>query len=664
MPRLPILALMACLLLPAPALAQVIRVVSGDHPTFTRLVLSFDIPPDWQLGRLADGYALRLAGQVPRYDLSDVFRRITRDRLSAAWADPGDGTLRLRVACACHALPFELRPGVLVIDIRDGQPPPGSSFETDFDGKLLPALAAAPRIRPRTRTGSAMPAFDWTAQLRAGPSGALPPDLPVPPPPMPAPTTAALREELLRGLSQGMSEGLIDPVDRLPTTPSAPRPERVPTGGNLRLGDPLDSRTGLSPPQQVAADGQACPDDSRLDLSAWGETEPAATQLSSTLATLVGEFDRPDPAAVQRAVRLHLHLGFGAEARALLQAFPISSPDTAFWASLGRLVDGEADPDGPFRGMAGCDGTAALWALLADPSLPPRLSRAPAVLRSFSALPAPLRQHLGPGLAERFLAAGDTATATALQDAFLRIPGPARPRATVTEARITAALGAAPQAADLLQQPANDPGPDQPLALAALVDLHAAEGRPIDPTIESAIAAYLPQFAGTPDEAVLRRAHLLALALTDQFDAAFAALPQAPQAAPDLWRLLATGPDSAILLHALGADPATLAPVTRTGIADRLLKLGFPEQARLWAGTTGPLALPPPEPDALRMAIRSRTWAELPDSAPPEWTAAAAALQPAETGTTTPLARSRALAETSEGTRGAIRDLLDSVPQP
>ncbi|MCZ8088822.1 MAG: hypothetical protein O9247_01820 [Rhodobacteraceae bacterium] len=659
MPRLPLLALLACLLLPGPALAQVVRVISGDHPTFTRLVLSFDRAPDWQLGRSPDGYALRLSGAQPRYDLSDIFRRITRDRVAAVWADPGDGMLRLRVACACHALPFELRPGVIVIDIRDGPPPPGSSFEAALDGGALPPLADAPRPRPRARADMGPIPFDWTAQIT--PSNSNPP---LPPPPLPALAEAALREELLQSLSRGMAEGLIDPVSRLPTPDASPSPQRMPEPGNLRFGDPLDTRTGLSPPQQVAADGQACPDDSRLDLAAWGDTQPAATQLSNSLSGLLGEFDRPDPAAVQQAVRLHLHLGFGAEARALLQAFPIDGPDIRFLASLGRIVDGEADPDGPFRGMAGCDGAAALWALLADPALPPRLSRAPAVLRNFSVLPAPLRRHLGPGLAERFLAAGDAATAAALQDSFLRIPGPPDPRATVTEARITAALGAAPQAAELLQAPAAEPGPAQPLALVALVDLHAADGRALDPSVESALAAFLPQFSGTEDEAALRRAHVLALALTDQFDAAFAALPGSRAAAPDLWRLLAQGPDDAVLLHAIGADPAAVPPSQRDSIAQRLLDLGFPEEARRWAGTLGPLALPPPDPDPLQRAIRSRNWADLPSSAPEAWQSAAAQLSATPATTDPPLARSQALATSSEDTRAAILGLLDAIPPP
>ena len=645
--------------LPAISKAQAVRVISGDHPTFTRLVLTLDRAPDWQLGRSADGYALRLVGDQPRYDLSSVFRRITRDRLSAIWADPSDGQLRLRVACACHALPFELRPGVIVIDIRDGPAPPGSSFEAGLDGTVFPALSKAPQPRPRPRLATGPVPFDWTARLAAEPSGTG-----LPMPELTAPSRAALKDELLVGLSRGMAEGLIDPVDQPPSPGATIPPQRFPNSGNLRLGDPLETRTGLSQQQQLAAGGQSCPEDARLDLAAWGNERTPSALLADSISGLVGEFDRPDPSGVLRAVRHHLHLGFGAEARALLQAFPIDGPDTNLLASLGRLVDGSADPTGPFKGMEGCDTAAALWAVLADPTLNPKRARASAVLRGFSALPAPLRRHLGPNLAERFLVAGETATAAALQDSFLRIPGPPDPRTSVTEARIASALGAGPQAAQLLDAASRDPGPAQPDALVALVDLHLAEGRQLDPRVETALAAFIPEFAGTESESALRRAHILALAMTGQFDTAFAALPTTPEATADLWQLLSTAPDEAVLLHAIGADPVGLRPKVRAAIAQRLIDLGFPEPARLWAGTEGPITLPAPAPDPLRSSLRSRNWSDLPETAPEEWREAADTLSATPDETNTPLARGRALAETSAKTRNAIQSLLDSVPAP
>jgi len=108
------------LLLPLAALAQPVRVTSGEHDGFTRLVLDYGSPQDWQVGRTLDGYALRLTGPTPTYDLTGVYDLIGRGRLAAVWVDPATQALRIGIGCACHAQPFEFRPGIVVIDLKDG----------------------------------------------------------------------------------------------------------------------------------------------------------------------------------------------------------------------------------------------------------------------------------------------------------------------------------------------------------------------------------------------------------------------------------------------------------------------------------------------------------------------------------------------------------------
>jgi hypothetical protein len=56
--------------------AQSVRVTSGEHEGFSRLVLTMPESNDWAFGRVEDGYALTLKSGNPRYDLSDVYRRL------------------------------------------------------------------------------------------------------------------------------------------------------------------------------------------------------------------------------------------------------------------------------------------------------------------------------------------------------------------------------------------------------------------------------------------------------------------------------------------------------------------------------------------------------------------------------------------------------------
>jgi hypothetical protein len=647
-----------------PAMGQTVSIASGEHDGFTRLVLTLPQPADWRVGRTEDGYVFRIVGVQPRYDLSRVFDRINRQRLASIWADPGDGGLRIGIACPCHALPFEFRPGTIVIDLRDGQPPPGSSFEQTLDGQVMPALAANRPIRPRPRSLSAPLPFDWRDAVLGGRWSGQTQGMTVPLP-VPDRQLMMVEESLRMDLSRAIAEGLVEPVSRPPSAP--PQKTRpAPDSPNLRLGPPLDVRSALSSAEALSAQGAVCPTAESLAISDWGDARPVSVQMAEAMVNLTGEFDRPDSAAARRAVRFLLHLGFGAEALALMSALPSEDTDKPLWQSMARLVDGNSDPDGAFAGHAACDTPAALWASLADPSLSPTEINAAALLRAFSALPPHLRRHLGPTLAERFLAADDKVTATALQDSLLRLPGPPDPRTAILSARLSSAQGAAPAATEQLEAVLSDPGPSQLQALLALVELHAAEARPLDPAQADAVAAFLAEAEGTPEEPALARAQVLALALTDRFDAAFAALPAAPEAAPDLWRLLSGGPDSAVLLHALGTAPedlpADVSQSVRDALAARLHTLGFPDQARRWS------ALPPPQASSTlspgSSAIRQRDWAAIGSDAPAPWQDLTAALPPVEFDAATPLARGRALTAASAETRAAVRELLSTLPAP
>ena len=658
--------LLLFLLFLRPAMSQTVTVVSGEHNGFTRLVLTFPEPADWRVGRTPDGYVFQIVGTQPRYDLSRVFDRIDRRRLASIWADPGDGGLRMGVACPCHVLPFEFRPGTIVIDLRDGQPPPGSSFEQTLDGQAVPRLTAEspPRPRPRPRSLPAPALFDWRDAALGGRWSGQQTSTPMSVP-TPDRSLLTLQEDLMMDLSRAVAEGLVDPVRRPP--PGVPQKGRSsPDDSNLRMGPPLDARSGLSTPTALSAQGAVCPSQESLAIADWGDRRPVSVQIAEALSNLTGEFDRPEPAAVRRAVQFLLYLGFGAEASSLITAFPTDDPERDLWLSMARLIDGGADPSGAFAGFAACDTPAALWAGLADPSLSPADINSAALLRAFSALPPHLRRHIGPTLAERFLAADDIGTATALQNALLRLPGSPDSRTIILSARLNSAQGVAPLAKDQLETVLSDPGPSQSQALIALIELHAADGRPLDPAHAEAVAAFLSQADGTDEAPALARAHVLALALTDRFDAAFSALPKAPDAAPDLWRLLANGPDSAVLLHALGvgaeAIPSTIAPSVRESLAARLQNLGFPDQARRWSLQSSPDGPDnsPPQPNAIHM----RNWSAIGPDAPAPWKDLTAALPTFRPDAETPLARGRALTEASADTRAAVRALLSTLPDP
>lgn len=563
--------------------AEVVRLASGEHDAFTRIVVDLSEATPWQLGRTPDGYVLRFAREGIRYDVTQVFQNIPRTRLAAIWADPASGDLRFGIGCACHAMPFEFRDNVIVVDIKDGPPPPGSSFEQSLDGRAMPKLAARDARRPKARPGTALPpGFDWT-RMQADPA----PDV--------AASSAAelggMRNTLLQQLSRGAAQGLVNlslPANQIANM----TPETPPESGNRQVatgfGPGFLVLTPQDPPPDLTPTGAVCLGDAQLDIASWADARPYPAQLAEARAAMLGEFDRPDPDAVERLARLQLHFGFGLEARMTLRSMQVSAPDAVIWETMARIVDNESVPPiHPFAGQQDCDTAAALWSVLAQSELRPsdRINLQ-AVLRNFSGLPLWLRRSLGPGLAERFIAIGDGATARAIRDSILRAPGDPGPAARLVDAQLILANGQAEQAVARIEAVAQEAGPMLPDAMIDLVEARVAQGIEMDfPTIE-AIEALAAEHKNGPLGPRLRRAEGLARALGGDFTRAFALSAEGrPDFDADLWPMLANRGSDAALLSVAVRDPAQaprVAPETAAVIARRLIDLGFPDAALSW----------------------------------------------------------------------------------
>lgn len=599
-------------ILATPALANPVRVTSGEHDGFTRLVFDYGRPVDWQVGRSPDGYELRLSEQQPPYDLTNAFALIGTSRLAAIWAEPESGQVQIGLACACHAIPFEFRPGIIVIDLKDGPPPKGSSFEVALDGTsaalIDPQRTARPRPRPVAQedvaTGSTQTVaqYDWTsaayANLRG--TGADPPAADAMPQARlllpPDPGLQPLRDEILHEIARGASQGVIDMA--LPKHPEqlavSDPPEDGHPSAQIRIGEAQTSvtqkeRTTLG---DLGATGNICITDDQLAVAEWGDdTISLVDQMANLRQGLSGEFDRPDGAAIARAIEFQLFLGFGAEARQLLSAFTAEPQANAdVWRAISHLVDGENDPQRLFQGQAACAGPAALWAVLGDPELS---SGDPidtgAVRLAFAALPLHLRRLIGPPLAERLLALDQEETARALKEAITRAPGEAGQAVALMDAALDLYTGDASSAEQTATAVLADAGPNQPEALITLTEARVAQNLPMSPDIALALRAHLSDHHGTPLEPRLHEAIILAEAASGNFEAAFAGLADHSKRESDVWAMAANlAPDETFLAFAVLERSAAVPVVDQTTaamIARRLVGLGLPEPGAQWLVT-------------------------------------------------------------------------------
>jgi len=553
------------LLWPVAAPAQDVTIRSGDHAGFARLVLAIPEGAEWRLGRSLDGYDLQIDG-VGGYDTTEVFDRIDQSRIAALSAD--GAMLRVDLACDCHADAFLWRPDRLVLDVVDGAPPVDSPFEQALESP----------VRPRKRPEPLQEYDPVTPQITL--PSVMPED---------AARVAGIETTLLESLARAASQGVVEfsPAPDAMTL-DAPGPGPVP---GLRVQTSIDRDAGRAAPHGRDPGAQTCPDPQDWNMTVWAGTDFDGT-ISARRAALTGEFDVWTPGAVEDLARAFIAYGFGAEARQALDLDDIQSSERLVLRDMALLVDGDTPAQGTALARLGqCDGPVAIWSVLASDASP---ADPGAVLRSFKAMPDPLRRAVGPRLARQFTRMGEPI----LADNVLSDLGGG---ATIAQAELGLSMGETEIALDMLEDMARTDPRFGPLDLARLIDLSLDEGREIDMGLLTLAEALQFEHSGTEAAAVLAGARFRATLAADRFDDAAALLAAPPLAdGADIGdmaealtlALTERGGDLAFLDHILGRPMAELAPETENRIATRLTDLGFAAEARrrLRTDPSGPAA--------------------------------------------------------------------------
>ncbi|HDR28291.1 hypothetical protein [Rhodovulum sp.] len=587
-------------LLWAPSLAQTVAIRSGEHADFSRLV--FEIPADetWTLGRGADGYLLRFGNAGLDFAFGNVFNLIPRTRLTAIGrAEPG--VVALAVSDNVHAEAFLLRPGILVLDLRNGPAPANSPFEAPLDAPPAPPPVVLPRPQVRLPLDIG----------RMTPSPVVGRFLPTDPRPVaapPDPKVESARSELMKQIGRAASQGLLEPADITPDRPPPPAQDRAPApdaadAGALLAG--LEARPNIHVETSIdrgygpqasgqgrSALGDPCYPDAYFDLAAWGEDRNPAALIAEGRGALLDIRDATDPAGAEQLVCAYLALGFGAEARAVIDTVRLDTPPAAVWRELAAIIDeGVAETPSVFDGQLSCPTRAALWASLAWPRIPSNSEvDEAAVIRGFSELPLHLRRHLGPILAERFLDSGATESATRIRNAVARAGDKTRTgELTIVEARIDITRGETEAAEARIDDILSEGGPASPEAVALRIENQLKSGLVPDPDTLRLAEALAYERRDTPLGGRLVQLAIRGHAAQGNFGTAFGmlrhhGLDSVEELSSDLVRALARdGSDADMLREAfagvLTTPDAALTPRARLAAADRLLDLGFAPRA-------------------------------------------------------------------------------------
>ncbi len=566
--RLGIVVLM--LALAPPVWAQSLVVRSGEHGAFTRLVVPVPTDVDWELQQSGRELRLSVAEPDSRFDTSQVFSRIARDRVQDLSQAAAGADLVVRLACDCSAKAFRASPGFVAIDINDDPP-------QNVDLPLV-----APIARP------AVTAVATTVDI---PVARLDTDLPS----LLRASELRLHTQLNRAARQGVLEIQPDPGPEPSGDPETTakvqiRATTVFDQGMAKVADRLISD---QPPA-------SCGPQDQYELPQWGGEAPFSVQLLKARHRIYGEFDRLNADAVLDLARIYLYFGFGLEAAHALDLLPAPDTQAERLRALARVIDDlGGHPDGPLSGRQHCDGPVAMWAVLADGALG-KEADLQAIQQAHAALPDHLRRHLGPRLSEVLALSGQAEVADRVLRGSTRLTGAEDPDVQMAEAKIAKAEGDLDVALDHIEAVADTNSEHAPRAVIEQVETLWKTRQAPPEDLSDLIEAFLIEYRTAPLGEPLRRARVLTHAMGADFDTALAGLAELRkldgsdahrEAMARIVPLVAELADDVtfldyVLAHgdAIAALPESL---SLNAVARRLLDLGFPTQARLVLGGDG-----------------------------------------------------------------------------
>jgi hypothetical protein len=595
------------------AVAETVKIRSGNHPSFVRLVLPITAQADWKIGRTDEGYALELNDPAVTFDTAEVFGRIPRTRLAGLQA--GRGRLGLKLACNCHVTAYLWKEDRLVIDIVDGLPPGNARFEGRIDDAAAVVAPVALRLPARQ---------PWLP-------GEVSPS-PLPAMALPDPFAEAARSQdrlaeaeraLLESLSHAASQGVLEinpPGKAIPTPRVGGRDEEPDAAARtdreaatdpppappatvvsplistpLRPGVVMQTSVDRDRPQgesapAVTQSGAACLDDRHFDVASWGDDRDFQSQMADRHSTLTSEFDVHPAGAVEALARGLVYFGFGREALQAMELDGVRSQDREILKALAKIVDHEPLQTSVFDRQTGCLTPVVLWASLARNSIGGTTQEErTAIVIAYRALPESLRGHIGNKLARLFHQAGDPETAMMLLATARPAVTADRVVAEVAQAEVTIQTEGKAPALARLQNLAAEESRLTPEAVLRLIELSLDQGRPVQGDVLILAATLRHENRGSDMAAALVAAEMRAIIAADRFDDAFVLLDgeigsTTTEALGSLrseivGSLVQRMPDAGFVEFAFSRLPVGINSVAVNAVAARLIDLGFAEHA-------------------------------------------------------------------------------------
>ena len=580
------------MVLPFVASADSVTIRSGEHETFSRLVLSIGAETGWSIEPSDGSVIVQLTGRSDGFDITEIFDRIPRDRLSEV-TQVGPDSLRLVLNCPCDYDAFLWRPGELVVDIIDVPVPP------EIEGALLAPEAPETMIQTTTTLPADAPLRLPNMLNLRQPAQANLATTPSPQQPMPltndlSATEVALAQGIARAASQGFLEPSIDrpansePIDSMVAQGQIAQPRQDPPVAVGRPGvgisTAMDRDLALIGAALEQSIDQQCLHEDLFQIEAWGDDRAIHTQVAALAEALTGDFGEEPREAQETLARLYIYFGFGAEAKSVLSTDTASSQSRLILTELAGIID---DYEGLYpliSSQAGCATTGALWAFLVDPTAQEEFVRNQ-LIQQFFALPQPLRGQISPRLAQRFLEVGEPDAASRLLRFADNSDAGATHEAQSARAMVAESFNDPSGALVVLTHEAEDNVRTTPQSLIRLIELELQQGLNPSEANLLLVAALRHEHRDTPIAQDLADIEAMGRVAIGQYQAALDLIQDREDASAftilnrAFSAITETAEVGPFLEFAYSDLPMGLTPETENIVARRLIDLGFPERA-------------------------------------------------------------------------------------
>lgn len=583
---------------PVAAMSQTVPIESGEHATFSRLVLLIGSRTDWEITPTDGGYLINLDGDVNGFRTDTVFDLIPRDRISNVVQRTPDSVF-IEVSCECYIDAFDYSGGWIVVDIVDGEnPDPDLALvAVQDDENATTVLSQVEERDPNV----AFPVLPNLLTLES-PANTDLVGLNVPlnlEPQTASPELAALEVALIEGLARAATQGVLDPAmisvaepmsvvsEQPPTVDSLPMvagPRTANTQPGVGVSTSVDRDLALIAGEIESAIGSTCLPEDLFSIENWGDDSGFHEQVAGLAEDLAGEFGEEPRDAQDALARLYIHFGFGAEARVVLAADPALSQTRQVLFELAGLIDDYPGSYDLIATQAGCRTPAGLWAFYVNPMRLQEDDRRN-LLQQFYRVPQPLRGQIAPRVAQKFIEAGDPETADRVLNASANSDFEATHDVQVTRALIAVERDDPEGAIEVLRREALENSRASPESVVQLINLSLDQDQAPNVDDLDLAAVMQREFRGRPVAEDLAIAEARGRIAIGQYDTALALMTGRDGAQPNLLidaayaALTRDSQTPEFLEYAFTNIPQQVTSRTQNAMAERMLDLGFPERA-------------------------------------------------------------------------------------